>query len=388
MNAEDLKKMTIPQLLEEKRKAEFLFAKFSNIQKTKKVQLNSCYGALGNPYFRMFDVRLAESVTFAGQYVIQWITNGINDFFRKVFNNNEDYVIFAHTDSMYIRLDRVVDHYFTEEEQKDIHKVVEKLLDVCKTKIYPEIQKIFERLAKYLNVCENKMHMKIEVISDKGVWDGKNRYALNVYYDEGTIHQHPDIKMVGIETVKSNIPMVCRKNLKRALEIMLREDIQTLRQFIRDFEEEYYGYAIEDISVPISVKGMTKFKNDEEPELIYKSVVKIKENGKKSVTGCPIHTKGALVHNHFVISKGLEKKYSLISDGDKIKYVALMMPNALNQEVIAYKDVLPPEFEVTECVDKKRMFEKTFLNAIEKLMTSIGWSMVDTFDIYSEFGME
>ena len=39
----------------------------NNMQMAKKIQLNSAYGALGNIYFRWFDIRYAESITLSGQ---------------------------------------------------------------------------------------------------------------------------------------------------------------------------------------------------------------------------------------------------------------------------------------------------------------------------------
>ena len=42
-------------------------AKNHNIQLARKIALNSAYGAIGNQYFRYFDVRHAEGITMAGQ---------------------------------------------------------------------------------------------------------------------------------------------------------------------------------------------------------------------------------------------------------------------------------------------------------------------------------
>jgi len=44
-----------------------------NIQWSKKIALNSAYGAIGNQYFRYYDVRQATAITSAGQFVIRYI---------------------------------------------------------------------------------------------------------------------------------------------------------------------------------------------------------------------------------------------------------------------------------------------------------------------------
>ena len=59
-------------------------AKFKNLQLSKKVSLNSLYGALGSKYFRFFDLRNAIAVTTTGQLSIRWIETAINSYLRKI----------------------------------------------------------------------------------------------------------------------------------------------------------------------------------------------------------------------------------------------------------------------------------------------------------------
>ena len=48
-------------------------ARCHNIQWSKKIALNSAYGAVGNQYFRYYDVRQASGITTAGQFIIRFI---------------------------------------------------------------------------------------------------------------------------------------------------------------------------------------------------------------------------------------------------------------------------------------------------------------------------
>ena len=50
-------------------------SKFNNIQMARKIQLNSAYGAIGNQYFRYYNLRNAEAITYGGQFSIRWIEN-------------------------------------------------------------------------------------------------------------------------------------------------------------------------------------------------------------------------------------------------------------------------------------------------------------------------
>ena len=42
-----------------------------------KILLNSLYGALGNKYFRYFDMRMAEGITLSGQLSVMWAEKAV-----------------------------------------------------------------------------------------------------------------------------------------------------------------------------------------------------------------------------------------------------------------------------------------------------------------------
>ena len=406
----EVKKLSNEQLLSRKRELEFLVSRYDNLQSAKKIQLNSCYGALGNKYFRMYDVRLAKSVTLSGQLVIKWIDYQINKFFNEVFGTEtSDYVVFAHTDSMYIRLDKIVQKKFPEGEAKDIERVVRYLEKVCQTRIYPKIQEIFKQLSSRINAFENRMNMKIEVISDKGIWDGKNRYILNVYYEEGTFRHHPKMKAVGVETVKSSIPKICRDKISGALEIMLRENADSLRKFINDFRAEFSKLPPEDMAFPRGIskiaekmthnpkargaKKTIKLETYDKPgkSRKVKSEAFVGEDGVKPyLPGTTIHIKAAILHNDFIEKNNLQNQYELIKEGDKIKYIYLLDPenNPIGDSVVAFKNALPKEMGLEDKIDVDKMFESAFLNPVTKIMDVIGWTLNEPISFASMFGWE
>ena len=51
----------------------------------------------------------------------------------------------------------------------------------------------------------------------------------------------------------------------------------------------------------------------------------------------------------------------------------LKMPNPVKQNVIAFTDFLPKEFCLEEHIDKELQFQKTFLDAINPILSAIGW---------------
>ena len=80
-------------------------SKFNNIQMARKIQLNSAYGAIGNQYFRYYNLANAEAITLSGQVSIRWIENKMNAYLNKVLQTkDDDYVIASDTDSIYLNL--------------------------------------------------------------------------------------------------------------------------------------------------------------------------------------------------------------------------------------------------------------------------------------------
>ena len=64
-------------------------SKFNNIQMARKIQLNSAYGAIGNQYFRYYNLRNAEAITYGGQFSIRWIENKMNVYLNKILKLKE-----------------------------------------------------------------------------------------------------------------------------------------------------------------------------------------------------------------------------------------------------------------------------------------------------------
>lgn len=173
-------------------------ARYNNAQMAKKVQLNSAYGAIANPYFRFFNVNNAEAITVSGQLSIQWVQNKLNEFFNKSCGTKDaDYVIAADTDSVYLNLGKAV-----QADKLNVDTVNE----FCETIIQPVINRAYEELAIKVNAYTNAMKMKRESIADKGIWTAKKRYILNVLDNEGVRYcMDPSTKVLTKELFWKNI---------------------------------------------------------------------------------------------------------------------------------------------------------------------------------------
>jgi len=329
-------------------------SQYFNMQMNLKIALNSAYGALGNEWFRFYDVRNAEAVSVAGQLSIRWAENEVNKYLNKVLETEDkDYVLASDTDSLYVTLDDLIKKVGLTDKEK----IINFLDKVCEDKLEKIIEKCYDNLAVYTNAFQQKMFMKREVIADTGIWTSKKRYILNVHDSEGIRYEEPKLKIMGIEAIRSSTPEPCRKSLKKSFDIIVNGTQDDVIEYIEKFKNEFSTLPAEDIAFPRSVKGLEKYADS---STIYRK-------------STPIHVKGSLIYNKMLKTKKLSKKYPIIKEGEKIKFVYLIDPNPTGDKVIAMLNTLPKEFELEKYIDYKLQFEKSFLEPLEGILHAIGW---------------
>jgi DNA polymerase elongation subunit (family B) len=345
-----------------------LISSLNSKQMAAKILMNSLYGAMGNIHFRYYDIRIAEGITMTGQFLIRSVAKKLNEFVNKeVGTKDVDYSFYADTDSTYITLGALVEKNLAGKEKSAIVDVLDKY---CATQIEPTINDACESISDYLNTYQRKIKFKREIIADRGIWIAKKRYAVNVYNSEGVAYDPPKLKVLGMEIVRSSTPAPVRKALKEAVAIALTKDETTLRKYVVDLEARWHSLDPEDIAFPRGVNGIKEYADSNG---IFRK-------------GTPIHVRGALIYNHLVTSKGLEKKYQLIQEGDKIKFLYLREPNPLGTHVITFAGEVPPEFKIREYIDYDKMFEKSFLEPLNSLLSCIGWQVKETASLEGLFG--
>ena len=329
----------------------------NNIQMAKKIALNSAYGAIGNQYFRYFDVRIAEAITLGGQLAIRWVENDVNRFMNKLLNtDNVNYVVASDTDSIYLKLDKLVEKVCKDKSPQQITDFINK---AAEDKIQKVIDDSFKNLATYVNAYEQKMFMKREAIANKAIWVAKKRYMMNVFDEEGIRFDIPKLKIMGVEAVKSSTPEVCRGKIKDAIRVIMNDSEDALIKFVADFKEVFKTLSPEEVAFPRSCNYIDKYVD---PNSIYKK-------------GTPIHVKGALIYNHHILKNKLQMKYPLIKDGDKIKFLMLRQPNTVKDTVISFATKIPYEFDLHKYVDYETQFTKTFTDPLRFVLDSIGWKL-------------
>ena len=344
-------------------------ARCNNIQMARKIQLNSAYGSIGNNFFRYYKLENAEAITLSGQVAIRWIENRINQYLNNILKTDDvDYVIASDTDSVYLHVGALVEKVYVGREKTN-EGIVSFLDKVCKVELEKYIESCYEELAEYLNAYAQKMYMKRECIADRGIWTAKKRYILNVWDNEGVRYEEPKLKMMGIEAIKSSTPAPCRKMFKEVLGLMMSGTENDVIKFIDKCRDNFHRLSPEEVSFPRSVSDVLKNRCSSN---IYSK-------------GTPIHVRGALLFNHYIKEKKLDKKYSLIQNGEKIKFCYLKTPNHIRENVISFIQDFPKELGLNQYVDYDKQFDKGFLEPLKVILNAIDWKSEEMTTLDSFF---
>jgi DNA polymerase elongation subunit (family B) len=333
-----------------------------NQQMALKILLNSLYGAMGNKWFRYFDMRIAEGITLTGQATIRWAENNLNDYLNKALQTNKDYVVAIDTDSVYVTLNEFV-------ERLGPNNPIDFLDKMCSGALEGALTKCYDELYNTLGGIENKMVMGREVIASRGIWTAKKRYILNVHDNEGVRYAQPKLKIMGIEAIKSSTPAICRQALKDIFKRIIDTDEATVQDDIANFKVAFKQASAEEVSFPRGVNNIGKWTDK---TTVYKK-------------GTPIHIRGAILHNNLITKEKLGRSIQKITSGDKVKFTYLVKPNPIKENVIAFVDYMPRQFKLEKYVDYNLQFEKTFLGAIEPVLDAVGWKSEKSITLESFF---
>ena len=326
-------------------------SKYDNLQMARKIALNSLYGALGNQYFRWFEIEFAEAITLTGQLAIRWTERNINAFLDRALKYRKDRVIAIDTDSVYLNLEDLVD--------KNAENTIDYLDKVCSEVLDKKIKDSFDSLVDYTNAYTPFLRMKREAIADKGIWTAKKRYILNVHDNEGIRYAEPKLKIMGIEAVKSSTPSSCRTKIKEVIKIIMKGTEQDVIDFIEQFREDFKNLSFDEVAFPRGCNGLSAYRDKAS---IYKK-------------GTPIHVRGALVYNNLLEERDLANRYETVKEGEKIKFCYLRTPNPLRENVVSVVNTLPKQLGLDQYIDYNTQFTKAFLDPLKIILDAIGYQI-------------
>jgi DNA polymerase elongation subunit (family B) len=316
-----------------------LISMYDALQGALKVLANSGYGATANCGFRYFNRSIAEGITLTGQFTIQETIAKVNLFLGKLSGIDRNRMICSDTDSSYFDISDFIEH------PNDPSLFVDEMEEFCKTKLAPFIDMVQKNISNRMGCAKNLMDMKREALIGSGFWRGKKNYACLVYDMEDVRYHEPILKTVGIQTKRSDQPMVIRKELEKCILIILQETEEILQKEVVKFKKVYMGLPLHDIAKPIGISN-------------------INSTAWNSAAGRR--------HNQLILDLGLEKEISRIKSGSKVKVLKLKKANPLQANCFAFEGELNPKFGIDKYVDVDVMWTETFTSTLESFTKVIG----------------
>ena len=147
--------------------------------------------------------------------------------------------------------------------------------------------------------------------------------------------------------------------------------------------------ATEDDVIDYIDECRTKFKSLPPEDVAFprtaSDVRKYNSSSSIYVKGTPIHIRGALLFNHYVKKKKLTNKYSLIGNGEKVKFIYLKKPNIIQENVVSFIQDFPRELGLDKYIDYDLQFEKSFVEPLKAILDAIGWNVEKTVNLESFF---
>jgi len=335
---------------------------WNNAQMSAKLRLNSWYGAMANKYFRHFNVDIAEAITLTGQLANQSGQRDINIYLNQVCKTKDrNYILAGDTDSTYFHVGEIA-KMLGDTDTKTKVDFFDKLGNEV---IMPIIRRSYDEIYDYAKCYENRLDAVRDVIADRAVWTGaKKRYIMNVWDAEGVRYTEPDIKMVGVEAIRSSTPATLKMWFKDIFKLIMTTDKNTVTDKIEYYRQEWDVLLPEEIAFPTSANNLETYTN-----LTGKWYVK---DYKK---GCPINVRAAHAYNCMLRQFNVENSYPSVQSGDKIKYLMLRLPNPSTENVIAFVDKFPDEFKMDRYIDRETQWQKGFISPLEDILEACGYSL-------------
>lgn len=329
---------------------------YSTMQMTKKILINSLYGAITNIHFILFNEQFAQAITGNGRYFIRLTANNVENFLQSKYKSDNPYILYGDTDSFYFHIEPIADAIIKKYPNKSINEYVDMIDKFELAHIQPVIQNSIKEFTELLNAYDtDAIKMKRECIADKCLFVAKKKYIARVRDSEGVRYpeNEPHIKVMGLEIARSTTPTWCKEKLEESIKIILDYDKATLRKWVDSLRSEFCKVDLTDLC-------------------LYGSVSKV--NYRFEDSNIPWMCKASMYYNKYIKENKLTNMYSEIKSGDKVKILYITLPNRFGTDTIAYNS---DNFisEIKDIIDYEMLFNKGFLNPLNNIVKVLGYDM-------------
>ena len=356
-------------------------SKYYNYEQAIKLQLNSIYGAFGNPYFYFFNIDIAETITLQGKDAILYTEELLNRYFSQYWHKDiaahkemgitvksriENPVgIYIDTDSIYVKFDEVI-----AKSEGWVGDDKEFILMLYKVRLNNYLEKILQRYADDNN-SENFLSFELESIAKNAIWLAKKKYMQNIVWKDPDIH-YDDLSKIsskGFEIIQSSTPIFAREKLKELLTYIFSVDKLDMKAFaalLKDIKRQFKLANVDQICFSRKVNNYQKY------------IVNDYETFEFALR-CPIGVRAAGYHNYLLNNSTAKGKYKPLGNSEKCK---MYFSTDKSCEVFAFAPGDYP-YEFAPQIDHDQQFEKTILDPINRVVTAMGFKGFNRNLIYT-----
>ncbi len=217
-------------------------------------------------------------------------------------------------------------------------------------------------------------NFELETVAKTGIWiDVKKRYAQSILWKDGRMYDTPQIKIKGLEIVRSSSPTYSRKILKEMMGVLLLEDdsdfnlVNKLNNISQRALMNAPDQYIDDLCENMSVNNYAKYVvNDKEG--LYPQTVK----------GTPFNVNATALYN-WIVNKNKYQDENIY--GGKIKIYIIndhkKRKPTTSDRYFAFMAEAYPKWGMKEApINYTAMHEKTILNPINRILEAINMNML------------
>ena len=341
-------------------------------QLVKKINLNSLYGAILNPYCRFFDKRIGQSTTLTGRAITKHMGAKTNELLTGKYDHVGDCMIYGDTDSVYFSATPAL----PSDKELDMDSAIALYDHVSDTvsDTFPEM------LLKQFNVPKqvgSVMKAGREVVGRSGLFITKKRYAIKCLDIEGYQPEGGKLKIMGMDIKRSDTPEFVQDFLEGLLDNALsgHTEDQIIEQ-IKEFRDTFKNMDPWRKGMPKRVNNLTTY-GEKLSKMRGKDVMKVAryQGVVKENNMIPGHVRASINWNEY--KSAMSDNYSQsITDGMKV-IVCKLRKNAMGYTNIAYPtdEQNLPDWFMELPFDDEGMLESVLEKKIQNVLGAMNFNL-------------
>lgn len=373
---------------EEIAEAELKVEDYELIQMSKKLTLNSTYGAMLSPHFGLGRKEMGASVTACGRAITKHMIEQIAEmitgtkaevtwyFGQSKKNDNDDQFNSKRSACFIDRDQNICDVTLLSDTDSCYFKTLatEKAEAITRAdNIASFVNGTFPEFMRYTFKCTSSKFDSLikagrEIVGSRGLFlDAKKKYTIKVVDIEG--FEVNKLKMMGSELKKVDTPKVIQDFLKELMELILDgQDEKTLETFVNKARRASV-FKVENPIVLGAAKGINNL------DAYYAEWARTEKVG-LGKTKLPGHVRAAINYNEQAQEhEGTSAK--LLKSGDK-GLIFYLKPNDFALKSIAIPvdfEHFPKWFDENFSIDRKLTESKMIDSKIEGIYDALGWEV-------------